>query len=84
VRKINNQKAKQYRRSSSSFQDAGHGSDDWGIGYKSMEQQSDDSPYIQMFDQREDQENESDDQESESGQQRDERSRQISMDEDEF
>ncbi len=49
-----------------------------------MEQQSDDSPYIQMFDQLEDQENESDDQESESGQHRDERSRQNSMDEDEF
>jgi hypothetical protein len=84
VQKINNHKTKQYHRSSSSFQDAGRGPDDWEIGYKAMEQQSDDSPYIQMLDQLEDQEDESDDQESESGQHRDERSRQNSMDEDEF
>ena len=84
MRKINNQKAKQYHRGSSSFQDAGRGPDDWEMGYKSMEQQSDDSPYIQMFDQLEDQENESDDQDSEASQYPGERSRQNSIDEDEW
>jgi hypothetical protein len=84
VRKNNNHNAKQYHRSSSSYQDVGRGPDDWEIGYKSMEQQSDDSPYVQLLDQLEDPGNESDDQESESSQVRDERSRQNLIDEDEF
>jgi len=83
MRKNNIHKTKQYHRSSSSFQDSGHGPVDWELGYKSMEQQSDDSPYIQMFDQLEDQENESDDQDSETRQYPGERSRQNSIDEDE-
>ena len=64
MRKINNHKTKQYHRGSSSFQDVGHGPDDWEMGYKSMEQQSDDSPYIQLLEEQGDQEEESDDQES--------------------
>jgi hypothetical protein len=53
------------------------------MGYKSMEQQSDDSPYIQLLDQTGDQENDSDDQDSEARQYPGERSRQNSIEEDE-
>ena len=83
MRKNNIHKTKQYRGSSPPFQGVEHDPQEWEIGFNSMEQQSDDSPYIQMFDQLEDQENESDDQDSEVRQYPGERSRQNSIDEDE-
>lgn len=84
MRKNNNHKPKQYHGSSPPFQEGDRDPHEWEIGFKSMEQQSDESPYIQLLDQIGDQENESDDQESETRRYPGERTGQNSIDEDEF
>jgi hypothetical protein len=64
--KNDNHTTRGHRKSSSPFQQTDQGFHDWEIGFKSMGQASDESPYIQMLDHHEDQEEEWDD-EGESG-----------------
>ena len=56
--KNNNHTTSRHRGSSPPFQTADQGLYEWEIGLKSMYQPSDESPYIQMLDQHEDQEEE--------------------------
>jgi hypothetical protein len=56
--KNNNHNSKRHRESSPSFQGTDQGPSEWAIGLKSMNQPSDESPYIQMLDQLEDHEEE--------------------------
>jgi hypothetical protein len=63
MKKDNNQ-VKHNRGSSAPFPYADQGLHGWEIGLNSMNQNSDESPYIQFFDQQADQEKEPDDQES--------------------
>ena len=82
--KNNNHKTMRHRGSSPPFQNAEQGLHEWDIGRSSMNQYSDESPYLQFFDQQADQEKESDDQESDTRQRKDIRSEQDSHDETEF
>jgi hypothetical protein len=60
--KNNNHKIKRNRGSSPPFQRSDQGLREWEVGLNSMNQYSDESPYIQFFDQQADQEKESEDQ----------------------
>jgi hypothetical protein len=80
----NNHKARRHRESSPSFQGAAQGLYEWEIGLKSMSQSSDESPYIQMLEQLEDQEEEWNEQESDASKRKGMRSGQDSIDETEF
>ena len=61
--KNNNHKIKRNRVSSPPFQRSDQGLHKWEVGFNSMNQCSDESPYIQLLEQQLNQEEESDDQE---------------------
>jgi hypothetical protein len=81
MQKNNNHKTKRYRGSSSPYQETEHGHHEWEAGFKSMNDDSDDSLYLQLLEEKEDQENESDDQEPEVRRNTGERTGQDSIDE---
>ena len=62
--KTDHNQVKRHRGSSPPFQRADQELHEWEIGFNSMNQQSDESPYIRFFDQQADQDEELDDQES--------------------
>jgi hypothetical protein len=82
--KNSNHKTSRHCGSLPIFQDVDHGLHEWDIGHNSTNQFSDESPYLQFFDQQVDQEQESGDQESDSRQRKNTRSGQDSPDETEF
>jgi hypothetical protein len=82
--KNNNHNSRRHRGSSPPFQEADHGLHEWEIGLRSMYQLSDESPYIQLLDQHEDQEEEWDEQAADGRQRKGKRIGQDSIDETEF
>jgi len=79
--KNNGHKTRQHRGSPPPFQGIDQGHHEWETGLSSLNQYSDESPYLQFFDQPSDQEKESDVQESEARQLKEMRNGQDSYDE---
>ena len=83
MKKDNNQ-VKHNRGSSAPFLDAEQRIHGWEIGLNSMNQYSDESPYVQFYDQHADQEKELDDQESDARRRKEMRTGQDLFDDTEF
>ena len=77
--KNNNHNIKRHRGSSPPFQRADQGLYEWEIGFKSMYQPTDESPYIQMLEEQEIQEEDSDEQASDARQRKSLRNGQDSI-----
>ena len=82
--KNNNQHTRRRRGSSPPFQRTDQGIYGWEIGLRSTIQPSDESPYVQLLEQQEDQEEEWDEQESDARQHNDKQTGQDSFEEPEF
>jgi hypothetical protein len=84
MQKNNNYKTKRHHGNSPHFQEIEQGLHEIDIGFKSMNQHPDESPYIQLLEQQLGQEEDSDEQEFDTRQRKGMRTRQGSFDETEF